>query len=139
MPWRYTIDAERKLVASAAWGRMTLAELQAHQDQLANDPQFNPEFSQLVDATAITELNISLDDARKLMGRKLFSRTSRRAFIGNGLSVTVAKHFMQAYAFVARGREQISIFHERDAAIRWLGVSNPPRNSRHTAPQELIH
>ncbi len=121
MPLRYTIDAERALVISTAWGHLTFAELQVHQDQLAGDPHFNPEFRQLVDATAITELNISILEARKLAGRRLFDPKSRRAFLGNGLSIMAAKRLIQAYALFAKGREQISVFHERTAALRWLG------------------
>ena len=116
---------------------MTFAELQAHQDQLAGDPQFKPEFCQLVDGTAVTELNISIDEARILAGRRLFSPTSRRAFLGNGLSVQIAKRFMQAYALVAKGREQISVFHERNAAMKWLGRGSLPQNPRQAVEQEL--
>ena len=74
MPWRYTIDAERGLVISTGWGRMTFAEMQAHQDQLASDPQFNPEFRQLVDATAITELNISIAEEKTRGSKAILSQ-----------------------------------------------------------------
>jgi hypothetical protein len=137
MPWRYTIDAERGLVISTGWGRMTFAEMQAHQDQLASDPHFNPEFRQLVDATAITELNISIAEASKLAGRRLFSPKSKRAFLGSGLSIVAAKRLMQAYAFIAKGREQICVFHERNAALTWLGLGRSlPQNTGQTTQEE---
>lgn len=136
MPWRYIIDAERKLVISTGWGRMTFEELQAHQNQLASDPHFNPEFRQLVDATAVTDLNISIGEAKTLAGRKLFAPTSRRAFLGSGLSILAAKRLMQAYSCIAKGREEISIFHERNAALCWLGLVSIGENARETSEQE---
>lgn len=138
MPLRYTIDAERGLVISTAWGRLTFAEMQVHQDQLAADPHFNPEFHQIVDATAITDLNISIAEARKLSGRRLFDLKSKRAFLGNGLSIVAAKRLIQAYALIAKGREQISVFHERAAALRWLGLNSLPQNTRQTTPEEPV-
>jgi len=136
MPCRYRIDAERRLVITTAWGRMTFAEMQAHQDQLAADPHFNPEFNQLVDATAITEANISVDEAKMLASRRLFSPTSRRAFLGSGLSILAAGRLMQAFAHIAKGREQISVFHERNAALKWLGLGSLPQNALQIAKQE---
>jgi hypothetical protein len=129
MPYRYAIDAERRLVVTTAWGRVTFAELRAHQEQLASDPRFNPEFNQLVDATAVTGLNVSVDEAKKIVSRTLFSPTSRRAFLGSGLSVLAVGRLMQAFAHVAKGREQISVFHERDAALKWLGLTGMPPKS----------
>jgi hypothetical protein len=135
MPWRYTIDAERKLVTSTGWGRVTFGELQAHQDQLASDPHFNPEFRQLVDATAVADLNISIGEARILAGRRMFSPKSRRAFLGNGLSIVAAKLLMQAYGCLAKGREEIRVFHERNAALSWLGMVSIPQSTRETLEQ----
>jgi hypothetical protein len=80
MPCRYRIDAERRVVVSTAWGNLTFADMDAHQEQLAVDPLFSPEFNQLVDATAVAGINLSLDEAKKVAGRRLFSSTSRRAF-----------------------------------------------------------
>ncbi len=126
MPYRYTIDAERKLVITTGWGQVTFAKLLAHQEQLAGDPRFNPEFNQLVDATAVTGLDVSLEEARKIVSRRVFSPAARRAFLGSGLSVVAAGRLMQAFAQFAKEREQISVFHERDAALKWLGLMGLP-------------
>ena len=117
------IDAERKLVVTTAWGCLSFAELVEHQDQLAKDAAFNPEFNQLVDATAVTELNISIEEARQIVGRRVFSPTARRAFIGSGLSMAAAGRLMQAFARFTQGREKVSVFHEREAALKWLGLT----------------
>jgi hypothetical protein len=85
MPCRYVIDPERCLVVSTGWDRVTFAEMKAHQDQLAKDLGFNPAFDQSVDATAVTSVNISTDEAKTIAGRRFFSPTSRRAFVASNV------------------------------------------------------
>ena len=67
MPCRYIIDQEKRLVISTAWDRLTFAEAKAHQDQLAIDPGFNPAFNQLIDATAVSTLEMTNDEAKSLV------------------------------------------------------------------------
>jgi hypothetical protein len=58
MPCRYVIDEENRLVISSAWDRVTVAHVDTHQSKLSVDPHFNPDFKQLVEATAVTALDI---------------------------------------------------------------------------------
>ncbi len=136
MPYRYTIYPERKLVITTGWGCVTFAEMLAHQEQLASDPRFNPEFNQLVDATAVTGSDVSVEEAKRIVNRKVFSSTARRAFLGSGLSVLAAGRLMQAFSHVSKGREQISVFHERDAALKWLGLTGLPPEAVEMAEEE---
>ena len=52
------IDEENRLVISSAWDRVTVAHVDTHQSKLSVDPHFNPDFKQLVEATAVTALDI---------------------------------------------------------------------------------
>jgi len=124
MPSRYVIDAERKLVISAGWGRVTFAEMKAHQDQLVSDPDFNPDFRQLVDGTAVTELDMSTDEAKTIASRIFFSPTSRCAFLASGLSILAMARLMEMYSRMATGREQVSVFYDRKSAMEWLGLED---------------
>ena len=56
MPCRYVIDKERRVVLSTAWDLVTFAELKTHQNQLKNDPDFSPEFNQLLDMRDVATL-----------------------------------------------------------------------------------
>jgi hypothetical protein len=125
MPCRYVIDARLGLVLSTGWGRVTFAEMKAHQDQLLSDPDFDPTFNQLVDGTAVTELEATPDELKTIMGRRFFSPTSRRAFLGSSLPILGMGRLMELYARMESGREQVCIFHDRNAAIQWLGVEVP--------------
>jgi len=126
MPCRYVIDTEHGLVISTAWDRVTFAEVDAHQDRLAGDADFNPDFKQLVDATQVKDLDISIDEAKKVFGRKTFSSVSRCAFLGRGLAVLGMGRLIEAQAALLGGRESVRVFSNRQKALKWLGMENVP-------------
>jgi hypothetical protein len=122
MPCRYLIDLDRGIVVSSGWGRVTYAELKAHQDRLVNDPDFYPELNQLVDGTAVTTLDMSPEEAKAIGSRKFFSRKSKRALLANDLQILSIARIFQQHAQREGNRENVSVFHERRAAMEWLGV-----------------
>lgn len=126
MPCRYVIDVRLGLVISTAWGRVTFAEMKAHQDQLLSDPDFDPTFNQLLDGTAVTALEATPDELKTIVGRRFFSPTSRRAFLASSLPVLGMARVMELYAKREPGREQVCLFHDRESAMKWLGVEVPP-------------
>jgi hypothetical protein len=128
MPCRYLIDREHGFVVSTAWDRVNFAEVEAHQDRLAKDPDFNPDYKQLVDATAVTGLDISIDEAKKIFGRKTFSSASQCAFLGKGLVVLGMGRLIEAQAAMMEGRETVRVFSERTKALKWLGMDNLPQS-----------
>jgi len=127
MPCRYVIDVEQHLVISTAWDRVTFAEVDAQQDRLISDPGFNPEFKQLVDATKVTDLDISIDQVKTIFGRKTFSSSSQCAFLGSSLSILGMGRLIEAQAEMAEGREQVRVFSNRESALKWLGLETLPR------------
>src|SRR5271155_1221991 len=84
MPAFYKIDKAHKVVLSTASGVFDLAMALAHQDQLLRDPDFDPSYSQLLDYTHVTRLDIDADDIRKLAERSVFWPCARRAFLVSG-------------------------------------------------------
>jgi hypothetical protein len=127
MPCRYVIDTGRGLVISTAWGRVTFDEMKAHQERLLNDPDFDPGFNQLVDGTAVTAVEATPNDLKAIIGRRFFSPTSRRAFLGSSLPILGMARVMELYAKMETDREHVSVFHDRDSAMRWLADEIPPQ------------
>ncbi|HUO15814.1 MAG TPA: hypothetical protein VMX38_12570 [Verrucomicrobiae bacterium] len=127
MPCRYLIDLERGIVVSSGWGRVTYAEMMAHQDRLVKDPDFYPELDQLVDGTAVTELNLSPEEAKAIGSRKFFSPQSKRAFLASSLQILSVARIVQQHAQREKNREAVSVFHDRKAALEWLGLRESPR------------
>lgn len=119
MPARYTIDKERRLVMSVGTGVLTAADMLVHQRQLKKDPDFDPDFSQLSDFTAVTAVDIRGEEVRALAVASIFSPTSRRAML-----VATDEQFGLSRMFSAlreaRGEHGIRVFRDRDEALRWL-------------------
>ena len=80
MPFSYVVYSEHRLVVSTGSDLVTWQEIKTRQDQTKTDPDFNPEFDQIVDLRAVTGFDMTGDHVRLLARRKIFSATSKRAF-----------------------------------------------------------
>ena len=125
MPCSYKIYKDRRLIITKVWDRVTFAELRAHQNEFASDPDFDPAFNLLIDATRVT-LDISIDEARSLVSQGLFSSTSRRAFLATDPAIFGMGRLMAVYHAMATKQEQVSVFYDRAAALKWLGLEDDP-------------
>jgi len=126
MPLRYTIDKQRGLVHTTGWDRLTFTQTKSLQDQLLNDPDFNPNFHQLIDLTALTGLGMSTEETRVLASRQVFAPSSRRAFIATNPAVFGMARLYEAWHHGAREHAQVGVFSDRDAALQWLGLDAIP-------------
>jgi len=128
MPVEYVIDKERRLVITTATGRVTFEEARAHQERLRNDPDFLPEFNQFLDATAVTALDISTEQA-KTIGRNSphFAAGSRRAWVAASPFLYGIGRMIGVYREIAGGTEQFRVFNDREQALKWLGLDALPR------------
>ena len=59
MPVVLKIDARRKVVYSAFYGKIDDAEVAGHRSAIASDPDFEPDFNEIVDFTAVTDVALS--------------------------------------------------------------------------------
>jgi hypothetical protein len=124
MPCRFIIDRDRGLIVTTGWDRVTFPEMKAHQEKLFNDPEFDPRYNQLVDGTAVTAVEASPDQLKSIFDRQFFSPTSRRAFLATSLAILSAARIIEMYAGLTRGREEVRVFHDRQAAMEWLGIAD---------------
>lgn len=130
MPWSYAIDTERRLVQSVAFGVITAAEGLAHQDQLANDPNFDPDFHQLADLSGVTKLEINAGDVRRLSQKHLFSSKSRRAFVTRNPAMFGLARMFQIHRERSEKREEIEVFSDLQSALKWLGIDDLDSSKR---------
>ena len=120
MPASYVIDKHRRLVLSTASGVLTFQDCVRHQDQLINDPDFDPTYNQLLDFSEVTSIQLDELAIRFLMVRHVFSGQSRRAIIGSGEQFEeFAKKAMQLRKEYM-GVESARMFSDREEAFRWL-------------------
>lgn len=115
----YKIDKQRRLVLSSGWGVLTKADLVTHMEQLLNDPDFDPKFSQLADFSQVSSFDLTGDDVRALASKTVFSPQSRRAFIASGdLAFGLARMFETLRGL--KGEGGIHIFREKEEALNWV-------------------
>jgi hypothetical protein len=122
MPLSYVIDKQRRVVVSTGTGIVTFAEIRAHQDALTSDPAFVPQFNQILNFTAATDLDISTPEARVVASRKLFSPQSRRAFVASQAAIFGMGRMLQAYHELSKAASQPAVFGDLAAAEKWLGL-----------------
>ena len=124
MPCTYTIDSRRKLVITTASEVLTTAEAYAHQNSLAADTRFRPDFNQLLDCTEVKKFEIANEDVRNLAQRNFFGPTVRRAVVVSSTFLYGVARMLATFRDLAGGKEEIQIFQDRAEALAWLGV--PP-------------
>jgi hypothetical protein len=119
MPATYEIDKQRRLVISTGLGKVTFADLLAHQDKLLTDPDFDPSFSQIMDFTRITSFDLEASDVYRLAQRNIFSPESRRAIAAPGDAMYGFGRMFEMLRENA-GEHSIRVFRELDEAVDWV-------------------
>jgi hypothetical protein len=123
MPAFYKIDTEHKLVMTTASGVFDLATALAHREQLVNDPEFSPEYSQLLDFTQITKVELNVEDVRKISERSIFWPCSRRAILVHD---DLLFGFSRMFGMLREnaGEKGIRVFRNLDDALDWIFEGN---------------
>jgi hypothetical protein len=126
MPFSYVVYKDRNLVISTGSDRVTWREIKARQDQTKIDPDFNPEFNQIVDLRAVTGFDMTSQEAGALASRMIFSSTSKRAFIAAEPAVFGVGRMWQIFTELSDNPSQIRVFYDLPSALKWLGLDRLP-------------
>jgi len=124
MPVRSAIYKDKRLVVTIEEGRVTFSDMLANHNRLLNDPDFNPEFNQLSDATLATDTDLSASNARSLYHRKIFSPTARRAVVAPSEFTYGVARMLQTYVELSKNGPVVEVFRDRASALKWLGISD---------------
>lgn len=120
MPVAYSIDQSQRLVLSRLSGAVTESEVHEHNRKLRSDPDFIPNYRQLVDCTGLTEILVGTPTINAVSQDQYFAPGTRRAFIATS---DVAFGLARMFALRAEGSGQtIEVFRDRRAAEEWLGI-----------------
>jgi len=130
MPCGYAIYKRHQVVITKVWDRVTFPEIRAHQEQFVSDPDFDPAFNLLIDASGITTLDITTDEAKTIASQGLFSSTSRRAFLASSPAIFGMGRLLGAYHAMATKRENVHVFYDRASALKWLGLEDDPEGKQ---------
>ena len=117
MPIRYEIDTSRRLIVSTGEGCVTFPEMKDHQERLLADPAFDPSFHQLIDVTRVTKLDVTVEQARVMVGRRV---AARRAFVASEPYIFGMGRMMEAYHQSQFPDVDTGVFYDIESAIAWL-------------------
>lgn len=105
---------------------VTWEEIKARQDQTKTDPNFDPEFDQIVDLRSVTRFEMSPEQTRSLARRQIFSSQSKRAFVATSPSVFGVGRMWETYTEFSNDPSHIQVFYDLSSALKWLGLKSLP-------------
>jgi hypothetical protein len=115
----YRIDEQQKCIFVSLYGDMDEWDLGAGAQKLLADPRFKPDFARLVDASDLNIVAIQ-PTFMKAIAEDFRTQTTAR------LALVSASH--PAYQLLKLYRDALKgvdcrVFRDRNAALKWLGVS----------------
>jgi len=119
MPITYKIDKDKRLVETTGTGVFLKEEAAAHLQQLLNDPDFEPNYSLIIDFTRMERFEVSEADVRFLSEWTIFAPTARRALIA-GSDEAFGLGRMYEIIREMKGESGIRVVRTREEALEWL-------------------
>ena len=119
MPVVLKIDPHRKVVYSAFYGEITDAEVLGHGKAISSDPDFNPDFSEIVDFSSVTNAAISESTLAALAANPSLFKSSVVHIVvapGETLFQLVSKY----KGFAQSSRPNLFVVRTRSEAYRLL-------------------
>lgn len=119
MPASYTIDKARRLVLLRMWGVCTAKDVLWFREAIKTDPDFDPDFAELVDLTGVIKAKMAPGEVRMLAGMVPFSAAARRALLSEDLLIFGLSRIYETLRSL-RGDQHVRVFRRRDEAMAWL-------------------
>ncbi len=96
---RFTIDVSSRLVFATFEGVTTVPEIVGMAPQIQAHPDFDPDFSEIIDCSGITESNIPSDAIRSFSRREsIYNRSSLHVIVAPRDHIFALARMGQAYA-----------------------------------------
>jgi hypothetical protein len=95
----FTIDVARRLVVTTFEGATPVSEIFELSSRIRAHPDFDPDFSEIIDCTRITHSDMSPDTIRSLSrGEQIFNRSSKHVIVAPADHIFGLARMGQAYA-----------------------------------------
>jgi hypothetical protein len=79
-----------------------------------------PDFDQLLDCRSATNVHVTSEQLMEVAARKLFSQTSKCAFVASTAVVFAIGRILQAYNQLSPNGSVAAVFYDMKAALGWL-------------------
>jgi len=125
MPFQYVLDSHRRMARIRMWDVITRAEVMTVRQQLAADPGFTEDFSELIDLQGLTSLDqITANDVRALAASEV-ERVQRRAFVTRDPVTFGLARMFQSHHSMSREAGEVQVFGTVEEAEAWLVDDRP--------------
>ena len=81
MPARHVIEAEDRLVYTTVTGVVTFDDVLQQIASLRADPNFNPDFSEIIDLSGASDVRLGYDEFKRIEQLDPFSEKGKRALV----------------------------------------------------------
>jgi hypothetical protein len=120
MSFSYVVHRDLRLVVSTGSGRLSWNEIKRCQDLSKSDADFNPEFDQIVDLRSVTRFDMSAEHVRVLARNRIFSFSSKRAFVASDSVAFGTARMWEAYTELSDNPSRVQVFYDLSSALKWL-------------------
>jgi hypothetical protein len=122
MPVTYTIDRESRVVYSLFSGIFTDADVWQLINELRKDPDYDQDFDELIDCSAVRENRVSA----ATLGSVQSSSKPRRAVVApSNANYGVSRMFQ-----TLQSKQKIEVFRTLAEAEQWLGIGHERHRSK---------
>jgi hypothetical protein len=119
---RFMIDVDRRIVFSYMQEDFSYADALGHIERLGRDPQFHPDFRQIIDLRDVADPQISADQVRALARHNVFNPDSRRAMVApSDASFGLARIFDSIREL--RGETGIRVVRNLREGVEWVEIA----------------
>lgn len=120
---QYKVTAEKRLVTVKFGKRLAEADLRNYIAALRSNPRFAPSFSEIIDLSAVEEVDLRGEEMMKLADQvDPYSPYSKRAFV---VQNALQSHQVKMYRILRASGDKIRTFQSVDAAERWILGDKP--------------
>jgi hypothetical protein len=114
----FVIDVEKRTVRVRFCKKVTARDIRAYAERLRTDPEFDPDFSEIVDLSEVEDLALQADEFLQLADQiDCFSAGAWRAFVVRN---SVQDHAARMHK-ILRIPTNMRIFSLLEEAMAWIG------------------
>jgi hypothetical protein len=119
----YVVDEKNRQVVVKFGRKLTVGDIERYAKLLRLNPSFRPDYSEIVDLTAVEEIDLQAEEFLRLADEiDPFLPEARRAFV---VKSSTQKHAARMHK-VLRTQRNIEIFESIEEAERWIASNLPP-------------
>lgn len=115
----YVIDPGSRIVHVKFAKKLTIAAIERYANRVRSNPEFRPDYAEIVDLTQVEEVELQAEDFLTLADEiDPFTPEAKRAFVVRGAVQSHAARMHKAL----RPKRTIEIFHSIEDAERWINA-----------------